>query len=210
MQLKIAENVAEVVSGSLPKDQRKKFCQLLQTCRARGIEHIVVEGARTVARSAKTAQEFYEMSQAAGVTITAADIPTLYADSSSNPAQTFLRHVLFGYVQLERDMLVHRLQDGLRRKRKAAEAAARRKGSQDLPRTQSGRVKIHGCRTLVESKGWTKHRMQKELGTIFRKYQNARVSLRTMAKKISNRMKLEKTMAHETARRMFHAWAAGQ
>ncbi|CAE7727302.1 unnamed protein product [Symbiodinium necroappetens] len=205
MQWKVVKNVAEVVSGSLPKDQRQTFCSLLQTCAKRGIKNLVVEGARTIARSAKTCEEFYEMSKNSGIKITAADIPTLYEDSEGNAAKAFLRHVLFGYVQLERDMLVHRLQDGLKKKRHEAEVAAR-KGVSGLARSQHGKVKINGRRSIFENKKWSKKKIQSQLGNIFRQYAKGKISLRLMASEISAKMKLQNKIAHETARRMFQAW----
>ncbi|CAE7231755.1 unnamed protein product [Symbiodinium sp. CCMP2592] len=201
----IVHNVAEVVSGSLPKDQRHVFCNLLRTCKEKGIKNVVVEGSRTVSRTAKTAEEFYDLCKEAGIKITAADIPMLFDDSTGNPAQRFMRHVLFGYVQLERDMLVHRLQDGLARKKRKAEEA-RKKGHQ-LPRSQQGTVKVNGRRSILETKQLSKRQIEQKLGGLFHQYDNGRLSVRDLAKKISDRLGCKKTISHETARRMFHAHA---
>jgi len=203
MRWDVVDSVAEVVSGSLPKNQRHVFCQLLRTCKKKGIKNIVVEGSRTVARTASTAEEFYEMCTEAGIKITAADLPMLFEDSTGNPAQRFMRHVLFGYVQLERDMLVHRLQDGLaRKKRKAVDAS---KKGQHLPRSQKGSVKVNGRRSILEEKQLSKSQIRKKLGGLFQQYGNGLLSVRDLAKKISERLGCKKTISHETARRMYHA-----
>ncbi|CAE7666417.1 unnamed protein product [Symbiodinium sp. CCMP2592] len=203
----IAKNVAEVISGSLPKDKRHTFCKLLETCSARGIKHVVVEGSRTLARSARTAQDLFDMSKKAGVTITTTDIPGLLDPAETNPASTFLRHVIFAYVQLERDMVVHRLQDGLARKRyKAVKESKKDPASTVL--SQQGQVKINGRRSLLEMKSWDQARIRKHLGPIFKDYAQGKVTAREMAPLISKKMKLGRTISHETARRMYAAhWA---
>ena len=204
----VAKSVAEVISGSLPKDRRATFCKLLQTCQQHGIKRVVMEGCRTLARSARTAQDLFQMSKDAGVTLTTADIPGLLDPSEgSNPASTFLRHVIFAYVQLERDMLVHRLQDGLQRKKaKAVKESIKNPASSSL--SQQGQVKINGRRSLAEMKSWDQARIKKHLGPIFKDYAKGKVTARGMAPLISQKMKLKHTISHETARRMYAAhWA---
>ena len=203
MRWDVVDSVAEVVSGSLPKNQRHVFCKLLASCKKQGIKHVVVEGSRTLARTAKTAEEFYDMCTEAGIKITAADIPMLFDDSTGNPAQRFIRHVLFGYVQLERDMLVLRLQDGLARKKRQVQQTSNR--GEKVPRSQQGKIKVNGRRSILEKMQLSKSKVHQKLGGLFQQYANGQLSVRDLAKNISARLGCKKAISHETARRMFHA-----
>ena len=151
MAWRVAHEAAEVVSGSLPNDRRGTFCSRLEKMSKQGIQHLVVEGARTVARDASAAQDFFQVSKEASVTITPVDVPSLYEHDADNdiPAQRFLRHALFAYVQLERDMVVHGLQDGLARKRDKARKDAR-VGNAVAQKNQKGGIKINGRRSIEQ------------------------------------------------------------
>ena len=65
MKVNVVHSVAEIVSGSLPLEQRASFKQLLEKCKHEGIEHIIVEGSRAIARNAIAAEEVYQRSSEA-------------------------------------------------------------------------------------------------------------------------------------------------
>ena len=111
----IACQVAEVISGSLPLQQRNVFNNLLKKCHEGQITKVFVEGSRAFARNAFVAEAMYEKSKELGVQIVPVDLPDLCAHQP-NPAQKFLRRVMFAYTELEKDMTVTRLQHGWKQK----------------------------------------------------------------------------------------------
>ena len=180
MKLDIVHSVAEVVSGSLPLEQRACFKELLQKCRCKGIQRILVEGSRAVARSAVSAEEVYQQSKQAGIEITPCDIPGLYT-LDANPAQKFLRRVIFAYTELEKDMTVSRLQDGLRSKLKAAKHLANK--GRTVKRNQSGKIKVNGRKSTMERLGLNIGIAKKKLGPSSREYSRGKISCARARKK---------------------------
>ena len=199
LKLDIVHSVAEVVSGSLPLEQRACFKELLEKCRHEGIQRILVEGSRAVARSAVSAEEVYQQSKQAGIEITPCDIPSLYT-LDANPAQKFLRRVIFAYTELEKDMTVSRLQDGLKSKLKAAKGLAKK--GRTVKRNQSGKIKVNGRRSTMERLGLNMDMAKKKLGPSAREYSQCKISCRELARKFSRALRLKKIMGHETARRI--------
>lgn len=149
-------------------------------------------------------QALFELSKKLGVTIVPSDIPDLYAHDA-NPAQKFLRRVIFAYTNLEKDMTVHRLQTGLKTKKEAAMRA--QKAGAEVRRNQSGRVKVNGRKSWLEKLGGkvTKS-VLKDMKAWAKKYRKAIIGLRPLAAKFSKLLKLQKPMAHETARRIQKLW----
>ena len=149
---KVAKSLTEVVSGSLPMDKRKAFTSFLAECSKSGIEEILVESTRAVARDASVAESLFQMSKSLGVKIVPADIPSLY-EHSPNPAQKFLRRVMMAYTELEKDLTVQRLQAGLALKRQAVTKARKTKqtkiGNKIVFRNQRGHAKANGRMSIL-------------------------------------------------------------
>ena len=85
------------------------------------VKKIFVESASRVARSAKVAEEIYETAKSTGTEIIVANNPALFK-LDATPEQNFFRGIAFAVAEYERDLLVDRLQSGLRA------AAAKRGG----------------------------------------------------------------------------------
>ena len=197
----IAVEVSEVISGSLPLAERTELNRLMAKCKLEGINKIFVEGTRAFSRNAHVAETIYERSKELGVTLIPIDIPDL-CGHSPNPAQKFMRRVMFAYAELEKDLAVMRLQHGWHR-RLQQEKRKYQTGKQTVRLNQQGRVKINGRRSLLEtnlSRG-QRNKILKHM----KDYQNGEVSVRMLAQLLSSELKLSKAMAPETARRLFSA-----
>ena len=219
---KVALEVSEVVSGSLPLKQRKIFNELMEKCKDKGVSNIVVEGTRAFSRNAKVSETIYERSKELGLNIIPVDVPDLL-EHNPNPAQKFLRRVMFSYTELEKDMAVQRLQHGWNRK--LTEAKKNHRTGQCKARlNQSGKVQINGRKSIVETKSLS-GKQRRQLLEHTKLYFNGDVTVRELAKHFSKAMKLTKAgpnvlfsaprhgkianpcqvMAAETARRTAHS-----
>lgn len=114
---KVVARIAEVVSGRLPAEQRPKLLVII---------------------TSKKFDKIYVIAQASNVQIVPSDMPTLY-DHSSDPMHKFLRKIIVAVTELDRDMTVEKLRDGIRRKMKNT-----------VRKTRQGRPKVSGKRTLME------------------------------------------------------------
>ena len=132
---KVVARIAEVVSGGLPAEQRPK---LLEIITSKKVDKIYVKSSRAIARTSAATEQFYDIAQASNVQIVPSDMPTLY-DHSSDPMHKFLRKIIFAVTELDRDMTVEKLRDGIRRKMKNT-----------VRKTRQGRPKVSGKRTLME------------------------------------------------------------
>ena len=195
--MSVALSVAEVVSGSLPMDKRANIMSLLGECKRKGIKHIVVENSRALSRSASSAEHMFQASQAAGVQIVASFVPELYSHNS-NPAQRFLRRVICAYAELEKDMVVNRLQHGLTAKRKKVQQRLRQEHR--VAKTQAGGVKVNGRKSILQTKRLSKYQRTKML-TLCKKLARNEITLRPLALAVKKLLRLP-TCSHETARRM--------
>ena len=133
--------------------------ELMQTAGRKKVKTILVENSRAVARDLKVNEEIYEMAKERGIEILPADMPSLYKHDA-NPTEKFLRRVIFAYTELEKDMIVTRLQSALEAKRKRLQRSVRSQKSkvsngskgfdgEEPPRTQEGKVKVNGRKTLL-------------------------------------------------------------
>ncbi len=77
------------------------------------VNKIYVESARAVARSVSSAEELYELSKQQGTKIVARDMPWMF-EHVQNPAEKFMRRAMVAALELERDLLVHRMKEGRR------------------------------------------------------------------------------------------------
>ena len=175
-----------MVSGSLPAEQRDTFQKLLKDGR---FKKIYVESSRAVARSSSTAEQLFQASVKHGVQIVPADLPDLYKHNAT-PMEKCVRRIVFATTELERDLIVQRLQDGIKRK---LQITGRR--------TQAGRPKVVGCPTLLDI-AKPKGKVLRQLRAIASRRASPEYGLRTMARDMSTALCLPRTMGHETARRI--------
>ena len=186
---KVACEVSEVISASLPVNDRKVFNQLLHECKSKGITKIIVEGTRAFARSAHVAEILYEKSKGMGITIIPVDVPDLCVHDP-NPAQKFIRRVMFAFTELEKDLSVTRLQHGWQQRLKQ-EKKKFTSGQKTVRLNQKGLVKINGRKSILENKNLSgQDKMQ--LKQYLKKYQQGKITVRELAKRLSGTLKLAK------------------
>lgn len=119
----------------------------------------------------------------------AADIPNLFTHTPS-PAESFIRKVMFGVQELERDQIIHWLTAGL---------AAKHATSARL--TQVGKVKVNGCHSILEKKKLKRAGMAR-IKKLAKERKLARMGLRPLAAAMGKI--LGKSIHHETARRIMN------
>ena len=206
---KVAKSLTEVVSGSLPMDKRKAFTSFLAECSKSGIEEILVESTRAVARDASVAESLFQMSKSLGVKIVPADIPSLY-EHSPNPAQKFLRRVMMAYTELEKDLTVQRLQAGLALKRQAVTKALKTKqtkiGNKIVFRNQRGHAKANGRMSILQHMKLegtlTKQKLNRLKMAVSKFHQNGSLKGKTGLQTSIRNILCRPDVGHETARRM--------
>ena len=136
-----------------------------------------------MARSSKVAEEIYEEAKVSGTEIVVANNPTLFKFDAT-PEQHFFRRIAFAVAEYERDVLVERLQSGLRT------AAAKRGGGccagpQEHPREdQAHSAAEEGPEKLIAQ------RAQGDFG------------YRPLVEQMSGVLKLDSCMSMETCRRL--------
>ena len=89
---------------------------MLNKTNGKYIEKIYVESVRAISRDADVAEEMYKQAKDKGVQIVPSDIPELCV-LDLNPVQTFMRRVMFAVTELEKNLIVQRLQDGQQQKK---------------------------------------------------------------------------------------------
>lgn len=176
--------IKETVSGTKPLAQRKQLLKLLDSARL-----IYVESARAISRKACVGEEIYEAATAKGVTIIPADFPGLFKADAS-PMESFMRKVILAMHEMERDVVVARLQAGLMAKQKVSKR-----------KTQGGNVKVNGRFSLIEKLKPNKTIIQR-MKKVLKERSRGDYGWRGAATKLSKLLKMKKTMAAETARRV--------
>jgi DNA invertase Pin-like site-specific DNA recombinase len=133
--VQVTRSVSEVVSGSLPVSHRVAFNELMgQT----DLNKIYVESVRAVARDAMVAEHYYQMSKRTGKQIIPADMPNLFKHDE-NPAEKFARRTMCAAIELEKDLAVERMRNGLEKKKLSTKEV-----------TQVGAKKANGRKTLLD------------------------------------------------------------
>ena len=176
--------VAEVVSGSLPLQKRTVFNELLQKCSKQNITSVYVEGTRAFARNAAVAEAIYEKTKDLGIHIIPVDLPDLM-DHNPNPAQKFMRRVMFAYTELEKDITVQRLQHGW--KQKLQTEKAKQRSGQQVRLSLKGKVKINGRKGLLDKN--LSGAQRKQLKAKCLNYSKGNVTVRELAKQLSSILK---------------------
>eukprot|EP00438_Fugacium_kawagutii_P007703 Skav231388 [mRNA] locus=scaffold6335:4778:7274:- [translate_table: standard] len=176
--------IKETVSGTKPLAQRKQLLKLLDSARL-----IYVESARAISRKACIGEEIYEAATAKGGTIIPTGCPGLFTADAS-PMESFMRKVILAMHEMERDVVVSRLQAGLMAKQKVS----RRK-------TQSGNVKVNGRFSLIEKLKPNKATIHK-MNAVLKQRSRGDYGWREAATRLSKLLKMKTTMAVETARRV--------
>ena len=197
--IKVMGGISEVVSGSMPAHRRQGFRSLMAQAVRRSIDTVLVETASRVARELHANEELYQESKKLGVTIKCADAPYLYKHDP-NPMDIFCRRLVVAYGELEKDMLVGRLQEGLKTRlaKRTAEWRAKRKAAKKTLRglqgrrlakpstasqylTQVGNVKARGRGTLLSHMRITNTQV-KRFKAACKSYDRGNVSARQLGK----------------------------
>ena len=95
------------------------------------VKEIYVESLRALGRKATVIEDIYEKAKQSGTKVVVADLPNAF-ETRASPAVNFQRRVMAAVQEFERDVIVQRLQEGLR-----AKAGELRK--QGLPEKVNGR-----------------------------------------------------------------------
>ena len=191
--IKLIKKVSEVISGSLPLQQRDTLMNLLsgKIPGASSVDPrkllVFVESARAVARDAMVGEQLYLASKASGARIVPADMPNLFSHNPS-PAENFIRKIMMSVQELDRDQIIQRCAAGL---------AAKKLTSKRI--TQAGQVKINGSKSILEAKAPSKKNV-KAIKFAVRQYQLGNLALRPLACKIGKVLK--RKIHHNTAQRM--------
>ena len=172
--------VGECISGMAPMAMRKRLQDLIKHA---DVKKIFVESASRVARSAKVAEEIYETAKASRTEIIVANNPSLFK-LDATPEENFFRRIAFATAEYERDVLVERLQSGLR-------AAAAKQGG----------VPVQGRKTILNKIQPTK-KQKKILKALIAKRGRGDFGYRPLAEKFSEVLKLKSPMSYETCRRL--------
>ena len=101
--------------------------------------------------------ELHKKATAAGITIIGGDTP----DISDNPVAKFHRRVMWAYIELEKELAVHRMQHGLKERQKGRTKQLKdfdkddksNKALQEKAQLtmQDGSVKYNGCTSILQS-----------------------------------------------------------
>ena len=187
--------IAESISGSLKFDQRKTMKQVLEqrlpslpADKKKNI-NLFVESVRALARSAAAAEQMYLTSKDNNVHIIPRDFPSLFTHTAS-PTESFVRKIICSLQELDRDVLVWRLAQGREHKKKTTRK-----------RTQTGRPKVCGCPSYLEEWKITDN-IKKQVEALAKRREGG--GWRPLASKVSQLLKLDQTISHETVRRMLH------
>lgn len=178
------ERTKETISGTTPLVQRCKLSKLMESVSA-----IYVESARAIARKTSIGEEIFEEAAKKGVKIICGDHPTLFK-SPASPIESFIRKVMFAMNEMERDLLVQRLQSGLDAKRQSSDRVG-----------QEGKVKVNGRLSLLE-KLKPNDRQKKNMCCMAVQREQRKFGWRVLATKFSKVLKLKEDVSPETARRM--------
>ena len=161
------------------------------------VSAIYVESARAIARKTSIGEEIFEEAAKKGVKIICGDHPTLFK-SPASPIESFIRKVMFAMNEMERDLLVQRLQSGLDAKRQSSDRVG-----------QEGKVKVNGRLSLLE-KLKPNDQQKKNMCCMAVQREQGKFGWRVLATKFSKVLKLKEDVSPETARRMSqelkHQW----
>ena len=177
--------VKEVISGSVPICQRVKFLKLLDSA-----TDIYVESARAISRKASQGEELYNIAKEKGVSIICSDFPKLFALQPS-PIESFMRKLVLAMQELDRDVLVERMQAGL-----AAKKNNKGKDTIRVPKGQWSQVYF----TVAEAKFIQSEKMI----SLSKKRSKGCFGWRSLATKFDAILKIKggKKLSVETVRRM--------
>lgn len=178
------QRIKETISGTTPLVQRCKLSKLMESVSA-----IYVESARAIARKTSIGEEIFEEAAKKGVKIICGDHPTLFK-SPASPIESFIRKVMFAMNEMERDLLVQRLQSGLDAKRQFSDRVG-----------QEGKVKVNGRLSLLE-KLKPNDQQKKNMCCMAVQREQGKFGWRVLPTKFSKVLKLKEDVSPETARRM--------
>ena len=118
----------------LPLAQRNKLQRLING----DYDTVYVESLRALGRKATVIEDVYEMAKKSNTNIVVADMPGVF-NPDATPTENFLRRVQAAVQEYERDIIVHRLQQGLQARKAALQRGNPKK-----------RVKVNGRKSLME------------------------------------------------------------
>ena len=134
-----------------------------------------------MARAASVAEHIYQVARDAGTDIAVASHPSLFK-RDANPEEHFFRRIFFAVAEYERDLVVHRLQVGLRA-------------------AQEQRDKVRGRKTILEELAPTR-RQKRDLKRLAQQRRAGKFGFRPCARKMAHVLGMKQTMAMETCRRL--------
>ncbi|CAK0793643.1 unnamed protein product, partial [Prorocentrum cordatum] len=186
--------VSERISGSLPLAERATFQTLLEEA-SKGNKKLFVGESRAVSRSAKVAEEIYDLSKKLGITIIVADAPGLF-DHDPSPVQVFMRRIEFARVELEKDLVIYRLKEGRDKRAKNVKKAiknTKRLKKKLSPKliTTTGGAKVSGRKSTLEKAGNLTSKQISAVKKTMKKYGYGEIGLRTVAVQISKTLKFK-------------------
>ena len=134
--------VSEIISGSLPYEQRKELRGLLERTHPKlssqdGTTKVKVflESARALARSQLVAEQAYAVSKKNNVELACQDVPHLFTHDPT-PAQSFLRKIHCAAQEFNRDLVVYHLKQGLMEKAKTSKRKTQKGPSRSMEQNQ--------------------------------------------------------------------------
>lgn len=174
--------VNECISGMLPLQKREKLQSLLNGA----YQAVYVESVRSLARKASAIEEIYEKAKSSGTKIVVADLPNAF-DAEASPAVNFQRRVMAAVQEFERDVIVKRLQEGLKAK---ADALKKKSGKEP--------VKVNGRPSYLEKHQVNAHQKAK-LKKLCQEQQCGKIGLRALAEQASKVLRLKEPMGKDAA-----------
>ena len=96
-------------------DKRATIQDIIKKVEDKTIENICVESVRAISIDANVAEQIYQDAKANNLQVVPSDFPDLCV-LDPNPVQTFIRKVMFAMTELEKNLIVQRLQDGQQKK----------------------------------------------------------------------------------------------
>jgi DNA invertase Pin-like site-specific DNA recombinase len=176
--------VNECISGMLPLPQRKKLQSLLDGA----YDAVYVESVRSLARKASAIEEIYEKAKKTGTKIVVADLPNAF-DAEAGPAVNFQCWVMAAVQEFEWDVIVRRLQEGL----KAKAFSLKQQGHKEPLKVNGRPSYLEQHMNKIDVK--VKVRLQK----LCQAQQHGRIGLGQLALEASKVLRLRKPMGKDAA-----------
>ena len=158
------------------------------------VDAIGVENLRAVSWKMLYGELIYELAEAHGKRIVPRDMPDIF-DLNPHPNQSYSRRAVLNAQEFEKDSIWWRTSHALIDK-----LAVERKKGDKARLTQEGDAKVNGRLSFLEEKRLSAS-TRNQMITQCKRHKAGKFGWRTLAKKLSEILKLVKEMSHEAARR---------